>query len=101
MTTADINIEARKYNAYKIIHDSGNGSWVGTFDVLNDLIDHCNSENYIRKTCDLHFYTWKGNPIHKKELQYMGAVCFHNPKDNHIPNEGTVEPEDPRVVYTF
>ena len=78
----------RKYNAFKIIHASGNGSWVCKFEVLNDLIDHCNSAKNIRKTCDLHFYSWNEEPHgYRHELQYMGSVCGHNPKDSQIQKE--------------
>ena len=80
----------RKYNAYKIIHDTGNGSWVCKFELLNDLIDHCNSGRNIRKTCDLHFYTWveeKENYRNRHEFHLMGSVCGHNPKDSQIQKE--------------
>ena len=79
------NEKHRVFNALKVTKPKGNTSWVGKVSSINELIKICNSGKNIRKTCDLHFYTWIDKGVLEHSPEFLGTVADHHPKESQIP----------------
>ena len=81
----------RKYNVLKVMLDTGNHSWAYPTESLEKLIEYCNNAKNVRKTCSLHFYTFKIDSNEKlvdDSNEYINTIMKFRPKHDRILNDG-------------